>query len=90
MADPEIIIPSEPRKIKKKKKKEIKFKGWDNIEAIYLQRLEPSIKLKRPKIEVTNSFFVRGSEETHNSEMRIIEDENLTPHEKNENEPKAK
>lgn len=90
LADPEILVPSEPRKIKKKKKKEKKFKGWDNIEAIYLQRLEPSIKLKRPKIEVANSFFVRGSDASHTTEMRIIEDEIVTPHEKNENETKGK
>ena len=72
--EPEIIIPSEPIKKVKKTKKKNKHKNWDNIEAIYLQRLEPSIKLKRPKPEPNNFLNKMIDEAKGQIEMKILED----------------
>ena len=43
--EPDILVPTPSQKFKKPKKLKIKKpSGWQNTEAIYLQRLEPSLK----------------------------------------------
>jgi hypothetical protein len=75
--EPDIILPSEPvRRVKRNKKK--KNKNWDNIEAIYLQRLEPTIQLKRPKPEVSNSLFGKMVDEAKGKiEMKFVEEKKV-------------
>ena len=68
---PEVPIPTSAKSKKPRKPKKPKPKGWENIEAIYLQRLEPSLKPRSSPGVLPNSVIQSPLDDSHITNLNM-------------------